>query len=1563
MKRRVNEDLQNGIGGRRWAGLCLILLTWALTCPVPSVEASPPQHTRDSGLDITELNHACGAAVDSQGDIYVASAGEGDVKVFSPTHVELAAIANVNEPCGLAVDGGGDLYVSEQATGEVVKYTPDAYPLSGSPIYGARTVIDSSGNAGGIAIDPHDERLYVAEGDHIAQYGPGDNLEAELGAGDLTDATGVAVYSYPLAPLTESGTRYVFVADKAGAEPDTVKVFAGSFNGEAPEPTIFGPLKLRRSITGVDQDRNPATPPEAIGFGTRGAYIAVDPGNRNDEAKCTSVAEQACTAGHFLVYDAAHKAVDEFDAGGEFLDQIVGPALVDGEPTAMAVDRSGGVGDGTIYVSAGASSEARLFAFNPLVQPARAELPERSHVLANARGVATDRFGDVYAAAGPFIHVYRPNGTELTRTEGSEQVPLIEDTNAPLEDLTVDSEGHVYVLEDEKQISYYSPSAFPPAAGTTYAPHGQPVATEADFGFHPLAITSNPGPSAGKDHLFVTDGALTHEYDSAVNGSALLDGEFAQALPGCNGVKRSIGVDGSSGAVYFGEFSKRICIVDASGDEVLTSINGAGSPGGLLPTEPKISVDQSNGHVLVFSNPVGAAREYDASGAFVAEFGHFTTSIVRSERIAVDNSCALHNPPLTEATTPTCAEFDPAGGDIYVAFDDTKAKTPDVWAFDRLQYGESPLAANGAASGIGGGAATLNGAVNPRGFDLSECKFEYLAGSEYEANGKTFSGATSVSCVPGVAEIGRGSNPVPVHAQVSGLDTQERYLFRLVASNKYGTSTAEPPSLFGLPRVVAKQAQSVLYDEATLRAQIDPSGLPTSYHFEYGTQAGALSQSTPTEGLSGSLGPTEVGFPLTGLQEGTNYYFRVVAENEAGVVPGTEETFATRVRQPLEACSNAEYRFGLSAHLPDCRAYELVTPAETNGLVPYAAGNGSSPGTGFNDWLATPRGPGAGETFSYFTDGTLAGFEGDGRFDGYRAHRGAGEHPAGGWSSELFSPSFSQAGNSTPDQRGTSTDQRYSFWRSTPKTMFEGTLPSGTYLRSPSGSTTAACNPVLSQNAFEFVGCGDQGTDPDAANLYVSAGGTHVIFASSKHLEPEAAPEGTMTIYDRAAGHSNAAVVSLAPGGSSFGGGESAAYVGSNEGGNAVLFRVGGTLYLHREGQTLQVATAPNTFAGVSTDGSRVFYATGPGNTPAGLFTCDVQVGTCAGAGKQEIVANGIFVNVSADGSHALFTSEESLTGTEENEIGETAKAGEHNLYTWNGGGIAFVGILDPQDFVSFGGIPNMNLQRWTTAINPGATMGWALAPARSTPDGSVFVFQSHARLTSYENEEFGEIYRYDPSAPAGKILTCVSCDPGGAPPTGDALLEDVHSATGITSETVIPNVTDDGDRVFFQSPDHLLPEDANEVADVYEWKAGDAVGCSLLEGCLGLISSGQGESPSYLYAMSADGHDVFFRTVEALVGTDVAGTTSIYDAREQGGILETIAAEGCKGDACQGSGTPPPILPSPASEGGGAGNAPSKKSACGRGRHRRHGRCVKRHQKSHPGKRRGSKAGKGSKR
>src|SRR5262245_49855257 len=144
-----------------------LILSLALTS---QALAGPPVHLRTPKLDVTGLNKACGTAVDSKGDLYAASAGESKIKVYDPTHKLLTEIADTHEPCALAVDNFGTLVVSDQGTGNVVLYAPDKYPLTGSPIYSSAKTIDASGEAKGISIDPLDNRLYVAEGDHVSVY-------------------------------------------------------------------------------------------------------------------------------------------------------------------------------------------------------------------------------------------------------------------------------------------------------------------------------------------------------------------------------------------------------------------------------------------------------------------------------------------------------------------------------------------------------------------------------------------------------------------------------------------------------------------------------------------------------------------------------------------------------------------------------------------------------------------------------------------------------------------------------------------------------------------------------------------------------------------------------------------------------------------------------------------------------------------------------------------------------------------------------------------------------------------------------------------------------------------------------------------------------------------------------------------------------------------------------------------------------------------------------------------------------------------------------------------------
>jgi sugar lactone lactonase YvrE len=1212
------------------AFLFAVFPTHALAVPVHAPLPDP--------LHGFALNKACGTAVDGEGDIYVSNAGEDKVEVFDPTGNHLASVADPNTPCGLAVDSEGRLYVSEQATGEVVRYVPAEYPFAGPPSYGSPIVIDSSGEAKGIAVDSSGDRLYVAEGNRIDSFGadgklgidevqriaiesasggtfrlalPGEGgggrnevqvigrafekyaltfngqstplleanataaeIEAALGAlttiggvanvdvagfpkrpkwveftgalantdvpllessqvrvtaasdvtspisyessaaavesalegldgigvgdvevestsneylvkfqgglthtdvgalmadssglvpsgefdpetittttmqgwsghigeGVLIEATGVAAYTYKV--NNESADRYLFVADPAGSEEaDRVDVFSGSDVRE---------LELRREVKGPAES-------EAFSFGVAGAYIAVDPGNLNAEGTCTSIAEQACTAGHFLVYDGGHHAVDEFEASGEFLDRIDSPQLSDAEPTAFAVDRSGGASDGTIYVSSGAGPGAKLLAFGPLVEPSRKPLPGLSHELETARAVAVDSAGDVYAAAGALIHVYGPSGAELTHLEDPNEVT----------DVDVDSTGKVYVLDSKTQeVTYYTPSAYPPTGTTTYARHEPAVAKLGDLP-EGTGQLEGIGVDPTNDHVFVTDDSEALELGSAAEGSPIVREEVAAGL----GVdsRLEIAVRGSNGYLYISTNPGVVWVVDPSKGahgEVVARIGGTGSPEGSLGDNPVIAVDQEDGHVVAFENSLlGVAQEFDQAGAFVAEFGQFT-NVQRPRRVAIDNGPSSPNK-----------------GDVYIAFN-PKPGDLAIWAFGPLSYGQPPEVDTGLASGLGGGEATLNGSVNPEDFEVTDCHFEYTTEGDFQANGFEGSEVETAECEPEAGEIGEGNEPVPVHALLTSLDPDKRYRFRLVAENKFGDDLGEA-GLFGKPQVESEPALPVLYDEATLRAVIDPSGLGTSYRFEYGPSE-AYGQLTPAAKISASAGKTEVQVPLVGLEEGQAYHFRVVAESEAGIVAGQDEAFQTQERS-AELCPNAEFRTGLSAALPDCRAYELVTPAETNG----AAIGGPAPGTGsfgFNHWLTVPRGPGAGESLTYRAEPTLPGFEGSGVRDGYRARREPGAHPAGGWKNELLSFSYVQAGGDGSDWRGGAADQEYSFWGIEPLSSFEGTLPKGIYLHIPGSIAPSACDPEP-QPHFELVGCGALGPDPGAVPQFVSSGG------------------------------------------------------------------------------------------------------------------------------------------------------------------------------------------------------------------------------------------------------------------------------------------------------------------------------------------------------------------------------------------------------------------------------------------------------------------------------------------
>ncbi len=760
----------------------------------------------------------------------------------------------------------------------------------------------------------------------------------------------------------------------------------------------------------------------------------------------------------------------------------------------------------------------------------------------------------------------------------------------------------------------------------------------------------------------------------------------------------------------------------------------------------------------------------------------------------------------------------------------------------------------------------------------------------------------------------------------------------VTSGNKSGNSSvlAFAPREILPPELRNTHLESAGEDEARVVAELNPHGAPTKYRFEYGASAcesGGCESVPIPDADAGAGGVFQlVSASFHGLSPGTTYHYRLVASNhcnaleleEECVVEGPDSIFTTFRPVSPASCPNADLRTGPSLGLSDCRGYELVTPGYTNGRVPTGAIFGSASYTSPPVRLASSDGT----SVVFGTEGgALPGIGGSGYFDGYRATR-----DSSGWHTELNGPSGLEAQEAAPG--GVSDDHQYSLWLVLKE---KGSLPLDQYLRGPGGT-------------FEKVAIGSLGSALGRA-VWVTPNASHLIFTASEPLEPGAPAAGTTAIYDRSPGGATH-LVSWLPGEVTPGVGESATYLGTAKSGSAVVFSIGGTTFVRIGGtETVQVSAEPITFGGISADGSRVFYVK-KGN----IFAFDTGGGTTTQVGSG---GKSTMVNVSPDGSRVFFVSPAVLTGSEANSQGSKASVGSENLYAWDGA-VRYVATVKEEDVVGEGpplgaDSPRGGLGLWAdAAVRPVQDRGVGPAndPSRANASGSVFVFESRAKLTEYENAGHTEIYKYGPAAAE---LTCISCNPTNAPAVSDARLESRYSPFPFSIPPVnavsdVGNIAAGGGIVFFQSGDRLAAGDADSSIDVYEWQAQGVKHCEAVEGCIVLISGGHSTADDYLYGASSDGSSVFFLSSDLLVPSDQENTQSIYVAREEGGEAQaSLPPSECAGEACQPLSFPPEAVAPSSSGFVGPGNPVPR--GCPRGerkvKQKRGGaRCAKKHKK-----------------
>lgn len=216
------------------------------------------------------------------------------------------------------------------------------------------------------------------------------------------------------------------------------------------------------------------------------------------------------------------------------------------------------------------------------------------------------------------------------------------------------------------------------------------------------------------------------------------------------------------------------------------------------------------------------------------------------------------------------------------AFQTTHGNPPPV--------GSAPTTKTLVASGISKNTANLNGEITPNNAS-TEYWFEY-------GENQNLGNATSLQ------SAGSNTTKIPVSVSVSDLLPYTTYYFRLNSQNQFGTvngaildfKTAGPPSSVA-PSVTTKASSNITTSSATLRGVVNPNGAVTTYWFEYSSDSllGSLLLNT-TDKKSAGAGSKEMAIneDISGLSSKTNYYFRLVAQNDLGTTRGEKISFKTR---------------------------------------------------------------------------------------------------------------------------------------------------------------------------------------------------------------------------------------------------------------------------------------------------------------------------------------------------------------------------------------------------------------------------------------------------------------------------------------------------------------------------------------------------------------------------------------------------------------------------------------------------------------------------------------------
>jgi hypothetical protein len=961
--------------------------------------------------------------------------------------------------------------------------------------------------------------------------------------------------------------------------------------------------------------------------------------------------------------------------------------------------------------------------------------------------------------------------------------------------------------------------------------------------------------------------------------------------------------NGSSGPTY-----KYTAASSYTAATLITSESGRGN-----------AFDRSTHHVFTINN-ANTVKEYDSDGNLVSitsardTTGHLMTPSPGSGGIVDGRGVTV----------------DPVGDRIYVS----DASIHKIRVFgEALTYPDLNL---GTASEVANTTTTLNGTISAQGAALTDCHFEYVSEAAFGISGfDDLSSGGSVPCTPSFGAIPVDSNTHSVSGTLSGLTTNSAYRARLVAANENGdiATLSGGFETTGPPTVETTGSPVRTATTARLDSRVDPRHSAATYHFEYGAQGPCdLNPCTATEPRpAGSGGEVElVSQQLEGLEPGTTYHYRVVADNgnPDGPAFGEDMTLTT-------FASNAALSHGQLPGPPGSdRAWEQVNAPDTGGNPVTSAVSISDDG----------------ERAVYRVSGGTPLSE-----SGTFVTELFAERTPGGWQTKKVYPSREEANEPfwyppggpgdlstlvVPNMPATSSG-RFSTWRLTPNgpsptKLFETDFPLWNNFIATSDDGTRVlvglkgpqdpAHPVApgALNLFD-IGSGSpqlidllpDGSPPACGIANVLPGGGGGQLSRGPHW---VSPDGSLAFFPS---KGNANCESGAPSRLYLRDipAETTTLLDPPSGGlecDAYFIRsTPGTAFFYTDSRLVAKDTEATACSQSSASGDVYRYDLNDGGLEC--VTCvvpGVDAAVDAASLPGAILSS---IGVSADGSRVYFRSAHHLLpGTPDN--------GTYRLDV-DSGDLAYVGRLNQSSI----GESNVSAM---------------------TPDGSVVIFRSGGpslnALGGQQNGGTDQYYRYDDR---DRSLICISCPANGSLPRG-AVPSNLGDS-GLGANTV--PIDEDGGIAAFSTPTPLGFADQNTAApgqspvvglDAYEWRDGRLLLIS--DGLTNwpVTESGVGSQGPEVHGVSPSGRDVFFTAAAQYTQDALDGYKRLYDARIGGGFQFPAPPRPCPLEVCQGTpkGAPEEAAPGTGSYNG-AGNAPGPiRCAKGKRKVRKAGttRCVK---------------------